>query len=345
MNLNFSYRHDKKEWEKAVLSFSQANFLQSFNWGEFQESIDKKVLRLLAKEDEEVVAVAQMVLEPAKRGSYLAIAGGPVFRRYQDEEKNRELITKVFNEIKRIAKLEKVVFIRFRLQDTQTPLLLKTLKTLGACKAQMHLTADLTLQLNLEKTEDELLKQMRKNTRYSIRQVAKKEVVVKFSKDPKEIKEFYQHQANLAKKHHFVPFSYKFLYQQFLAFVKEDQVLLIHAYKDEKLLASAFVIFYNKEAVYHYGISTVDNARLPGSYACQWSAIKEAKKRGMKYYNFWGIAPEENKEHRFAGVSLFKRGFGGQEVEYLPAFDIPLTPKYYLTKSFEFIRKKTRKLG
>src|SRR5258708_2538933 len=128
----------------------------------------------------------------------------------------------------------------------------------------------------------------------------------------------HRQQLALANKHGFVPFSYDFLHKQFETFVADDHVLLFHAYKNEQLLASAFIIFYHREAVYHYGISTPENDRLPGSYACQWAAIKWAKEQGGKKYNFWGIAPEDKPDHRFAGVTLFKKGFGGSEVQYLP---------------------------
>ena len=141
-----------------------------------------------------------------------------------------------------------------------------------------------------------------------------------------------------------MPFSEKFLTEPFAAFVADDQVVLFQAYEGNTLLAAAFVLFYNGEAVYHYGVSTEANAKLPGSYACQWAAILEAQQRGCTKYNFWGIAPEEETKHRFAGVSLFKRGFGGTEVAYLPARDIALSWKYQLTFWFETLRRKMRRL-
>ncbi len=156
--------------------------------------------------------------------------------------------------------------------------------------------------------------------------------------------QFYQLQAEVAKRHAFVPFSEQFLTEQFAVFAQAGAAALVHAHKDGQLLASAFIIFYNHEAVYHYGVSTELNSTFPGSYAAQWAAIKEAKARGCTRYNFWGIAPADQPQHRFAGVSLFKRGFGGYEVPYLPAHDIVLTPKYWLTYGFEWLRKKTRKL-
>jgi lipid II:glycine glycyltransferase (peptidoglycan interpeptide bridge formation enzyme) len=339
MNLNFLRITEKNIWEQEVVFFREANFLQSWNWGVFQESMDKLVTRLLVQENGKTVSMVQLVLEVAKRGTYLSIAGGPLM-----DWNNEELVKQVFNEIKKIAKEQSAVFIRFRPQAIDSAELRKIVQKNEAVTAQMHLTADLTLQLDLSGLEDEILAQMRKNTRYSIRKADKEGIEVSFSKDENEIRRFCDHQNELAKRHGFVPFSYKFLFNQFSSFIDDDQVILINSFKDGKLLASAFVIFYNGEAVYHYGISTQDNGRLPGSYACQWAAIKEAKKRGCKKYNFWGVAPEDDKKHRFAGVSTFKRGFGGQEVHYLPSHDIPLSAKYRLTSSFEFLRKKARKL-
>lgn len=334
--MSFKEITTKKDWEKIVSNFPKANFLQSFYWGKFQEKLGKKVFRFANRS-----VAFQIVKENAKRGSYLTIAGGPLLN--WDKIKIEEL-KKIINFLKKLSKQENCLFIRFRPQAIDSKDLRKKLKSQKIISAPMHLTADLTLQLNLTKDKEILLKEMRKNTRYEIRQIDKKNITVKQSQDPKKIKEFYNHQIKLAKKHGFVPFGYKFLSEQFNTFLENDNVVLFSSYQGKKLLASAFVIFYNAEAVYHYGISTDDNHRLPGSYACQWAAIQEAQERKCKIYNFWGIAPKEDKDHRFYGVSLFKRGFGGEEVAYLPAQDIPTSILYWPTYLFETYRKKIRKL-
>lgn len=341
MKLIFQEITTKKEWEKIILQFPETNFLQSFQWGKFQEKINKKILRIAAFDKKNLKFAFQIIKETAKRGNYLAIAGGPLLD-WKEISNNdlKELI--IF--LKKTAKKEQCSFIRFRPQTLDTPSLRKTLKQLGSIPAPMHLTADLTLQLDLTKDIETILKEMRKNTRYEIRQIEKKNISVTQSKNPEDIRTFFEQQLTLAKKHHFVPFSYKFLLEQFKTFAEDNNVILFSSFQGKKLLASAFIIFYNKEAVYHYGISTADNHRLPGSYACQWAAIKETKKRGCTKYNFWGIAPKEEKHHRFAGVSLFKRGFGGQEIDYLPAYDIPTSFWYWGVYLFEIIRKKLRKL-
>jgi peptidoglycan pentaglycine glycine transferase (the first glycine) len=329
----------KSDWENFILSHEEANFLQSWNWGVFHQNLGKNVFRFGLFKKPKLVGCVLAIKEEAKRGSHLTIAGGPIL-----DWNNENHFRSFFSLIVETGKNEGCQFIRVRPQVLDTPQIRELFSAHGFKEAPMHLTADLTLQIDLAPTEEELLYKMRKSSRYEIRRAGKLKIEVKKSSNPQDIREFHKHQLALAKKHHFVPFSYEFLHLQFKTFAADNQALLFHAYKDKRLLASAFVIFYNKEAVYHYGISTKDNAHLPGSYACQWAAICEAKRRGIKRYNLWGVAPEDATHHRFAGVSRFKRGFGGKEVAHLPTHDLPLSWKYVFTYIFELGRKKFRKL-
>lgn len=67
---------------------------------------------------------------------------------------------------------------------------------------------------------------------------------------------------------------------------------------------------------------------------------------GIKRYNLWGIAPIGQKNHRYAGVTTFKTGFGGEIVEFVPAGDIVIRPVRYLFNLLvETLREKKRHLG
>lgn len=339
MHITLQPVEDKASWERFISITPEANFLQSWNWGVFQQQLGKRVLRMAVLLDGSQVGAVQLIKEEAKRGTYLAVAGGPLI-----DWNNREVVMAVMTQLIELGKVEKAQFIRFRPQAVSSAELESTVASLGATPAPMHLTADLTLQLDLTQSTDEILAGMRKNTRYEVRRAEKLGITVSTSQDEADIAQLHQDQLYLAEKHGFVPFSYEFWHEQFLAFAADNQVLLFHSYLGEQRLASAFIIFYNKEAVYHYGTSTDANGKLPGSYACQWAAIQEAQRRGCTRYNFWGIAPQDAADHRFAGVSTFKRGFGGVEVPYLPAHDLALSASYQLIRGFEFMRKKMRKL-
>ena len=72
-------------------------------------------------------------------------------------------------------------------------------------------------------------------------------------------------------------------------------------------------------------------------------AMRDARARGIKRYSLWGIVGENETNHRFYGVSQFKRGFGVDELKYLPAHDLVISPiKYLKTWLVETLRRKIR---
>lgn len=328
----------KKEWEDFVAKHSEANFLQSFNWGQFHKALGKKVHRSGFYDRNKLIGVMLSVVEEARRGRYLTIPGGPII-----DFKNKALLRVFLKTIKKMAMHERCAYVRVRPQILSDDFSKSLFKSLGFVNAPIHLHAELTTQLSLDKSEEELLSSMRKTTRHEIKKARTIGIKTKKTRDEKEIKKFYNLQISVSKKKNFVPFSYKFLLEQFRAFAKDNQALLYSATFGEKLLAQAFVIFYSKEAVYHYGVTTKEGHKYPGAYILQWEAIKEAKRRGLERYNFWGVAPKSNIDHRFYSLSVFKRGFAGAEVEYLHAQDFVIDkPRYIINYLIEIVRKKVR---
>ena len=340
MSIQVKNIEEKKIWEDFLATQDEANFLQSYLWGEFHQKIGSKVFYSGFFEGEKLIGVMLSIVEDARRGRYLTVPAGPII-----DWKNSELVEAFGEEVKRVARESGGVFIRIRPQLISDEFSMNLFKKLGFKDAPMHLHAELTNQLDISKTEEELLAQMRKTTRYEIRKGISQNLTVEMSTDPELIEGFYQIQLETAKRQGFVPFPKNFLLEQFKVFAENDKAALFSAYHGKQLLAQAFIIFYGSEAAYHYGVSTEAGREYPGAYLIQWEAIKEAKKRGLKRYNFWGVAPEENKEHRFYRISIFKRGFGGTDVQYLHAQDLPLNKtKYFLNYAVETFRKKSRNL-
>ena len=158
-----------------------------------------------------------------------------------------------------------------------------------------------------------------------------------------DIKEFYQIELQTAGRHQFIAFSEDFLTKQFAAFAKNDEAVLYTAKYNGEILAQNFMIFYGNEASYHYGVSSELGTKMSGAPLLHVEAMRDARKRGIKRYNFWGIVDENDTKHRFYGVSCFKRGFGVEELRYTPAHDIVIRhAKYLLNWTVETIRKKVR---
>lgn len=327
-------------WEEFITSHPEANFLQSWNFYQFHQSRGNQVVLRLIKQNQKIVAAYAGVIENAKRGKHLAIAGGPIL-----DWQNSALVKFVFQDLQSQARKFNCVFARVRPQLELSDHSLGLFKKLGLKPAPLFLSVEHAGILDLTRSEDEIIAGMRQRLRRALKKAAKNQITVETSTDPEKIKLFYQIQLETARRHDFYAFSEDFLTKQFAAFAKDNQAVLYTAKYQDQILAQNFMIFYGSEASYHYGVSSELGTKLSGAPLLHLEAMREARKRGITRYNLWGIVGEDQINHRFYGVSTFKRGFGVTELKYTPAHDLILKPLIYQkTKLIETIRKRRRHL-
>lgn len=331
---------DQAKWDGFVAKRTEANFLQSWDFYEFHRARGKKVMRRLVMSGSKIIGAYAGVVETAKRGTYMAMAGGPIL-----DWDNYELVKMVFDDIREWALKEKCVFVRIRPQLPESEESLALMNKLGLKRAPMYLSVEYAGILDLRKSEEELLAAASQGFRRKLRKASKAEITVETSADPSVVKTFYELEVKHAKRQGFVAFSEVFLTKQFEAFAKNNEVLMYTARKDGEILAQNFMIFYGPEASYHYGVSSDLGTRYSAAPLLHLEAMREARRRGMIRYNLWGIVGVEEKSHRFYGVSEFKRSFGCEELKYTPAHDMILDKKrYQIDKLVEAVRKKVRKV-
>ena len=331
---------NQTEWDKFVTAHQDANFLQSWDFYEFYRSRGFDIVRRgVYDENDQLVGVYAGEVEPAKRGRHLAVAGGPIF-----DWTNQEIKNLIFDDMKLQSKKLKCTFVRVRPQLQNTPENAKIFQQLGFRKAPMYLSVEFAGILNLENSEEEILKNMRQRLRRALRKAEKNQITIEKTSDSKAIHDFYQIELQTAKRHDFYAFSEDFLTKQFAAFAKNDEAVLYIAKLNGEILAENFMIFYGNEASYHYGVSSELGTKYSGAPLLHMEAMRDARKRGIKRYNFWGIVDENDTKHRFYGVSVFKRGFGVEELKYLEARDLVLDKISYYTKTLpiETLRRKVR---
>lgn len=293
------------------------------------------VLRFGLYDGNRLCGLIQLIKVKARRATYLECPGGPVI------DWNINNTSWLFNQLKPIAGTEGASFIRIRPNILAGQKNLELVKAAGLRRAPMHLTAETTWILDLKLSEAELLAGMRKTTRYLIRKAEKLGVVINQSTDEKDIDRLYRLQRETVERKHFVPFSRDYFMAEFKAFLPENIRLFSAEYRG-RLLALAMIIFFGREAVYHYSGSSNEYRQVPASYLLQWEVIKAAKSRGLKQYNFWGFTADPR--HRFYGPSLFKQGFGGRKVDFIPAQDLVVSPAYWPNFILETLRRKWRRL-
>ncbi|MBQ3309423.1 peptidoglycan bridge formation glycyltransferase FemA/FemB family protein [Candidatus Saccharibacteria bacterium] len=329
----------RKKWDDFVTSFEEANFLQSWDFYEFHKSRGNDIVRRIAVDESgKIIGAYAGVVEKAKRGRHLAIAGGPIL-----DWNNQKLVRDIFSDMKTQGEKYSCVFVRVRPQLERSNKAFSLFRDLGLKQAPTFLSVEYAAILDLHKSEEEIIKGMHRRIRYAVNNARNKGFTIEKSTDPKDIHQFYQIELETARRQEFVAFSEDYLTKQFAAFSKNDEAVLYTAKYEGQILAQNFMIFYGNEASYHYAVSTELGTKLSGSPILHVEAMRDARKRGIFRYNLWGIVGEDEKSHRFYGVSFFKRGFGGDELKYLPAHDLVISPvKYLKTKAIETVRKKIR---
>lgn len=328
----------REEWDGFVSKLPEANFLQSWDFYEFHLSRGKEVARRLVVDGEKIIGAYAGVVETARRGTYLAIAGGPLI-----DFRNKKVVKAVFDDIREIGVKNNCVFVRVRPQLPLSEKSLRLMSDLGFKKAPMYLSVEYAGILDLRKSEAEILAGASQGFRRKLRKAEKLDLEIYASDDELAISDFCRLEKKHAERQKYVAFSSDFLTKQFEAFKKNHEVLIYTAKKDGEILAQNFMIFYGPETSYHYGVSSELGTKYSAAPLLHLKAMEEARARGCVRYNLWGIVGTEEKSHRFYGVSEFKRSFGCEELKYTPAHDLILKPgKYHLTKMVESVRKKIR---
>ena len=338
---------NKRDWSAVMKKFPEANFLQSPEYGKMNKLLGCKVVT----DDFDGQGWALMIVRDAKRGRYLEIPCGPLID-WGDEK----IVQAAFRHIREIATEEKCVFVRVRPQLKATRENLAKLSALGLKESPMHLAAEHTVMIDLTAAEEEMLARMRRQTRYEVRRADK--LGLKTAKDNTEelFKEFHSVQAQTAKRQNFVPPDLKTLMAEREAFADRIWIYVVKTGVDsgnkappdipqDAAIAYGLIIGDGREADYYEAASTDLNRKLPGAYALLWQAMRDLKKAGYERFNLWGIAPAGQPHHRYAGVTTFKTGFGGEVVEYVPAHDMVISHlKYLKNYVVETARKKKRHL-
>ncbi|MCX7778749.1 MAG: aminoacyltransferase [Patescibacteria group bacterium] len=296
---------EKEVWQTFISSFEMAPFLQSWEWGDFQESLGRKIWRLGFFKNDQLIGITLLIrmLLPIKK-SYLYCPRGPILR-----ENNIETIKIFFRKINDLAKKENIIFLRFEpLDNFQVSIFNFSFKKIN------DLQPSKTILLDLTKSEKEILENMHPKTRYNIKLAEKKGVRIKIGQSEEEIEIFLKLLSQTAQRDRFQ--THPFNYYRKMFRLDKNFIKLFFAEYQGKIIAGNLMIFFADTATYLHGASDHQHRNVMAPYLLHWTAIKEAKRLCLKYYDFWGI-----DEKKWPGVTRFKKGFGGEIKEYPGTFD------------------------
>lgn len=350
-----------EEWDCALLAAPNASLLQSWRWGEFKREADWSPFRIRVGEplDGEgarppLSVCAQVLFRTVPRLPFpVSIAYIPRWSVHVSDRGGSSAIeTRFWSAVHKEARKRGAIFLKIEpnlalggavgKESVSTEMAARRFRSSG------RLQPARTIVLDLDKSEDDLLKAMKPKTRYNIRLAGRRGVQVRRGVTLDDLRAFHSLLQVTGERDEFGIHEFPYYEEMWRVFGPggDNSALLLladhpgEAERAEGPIAGLLALKFGPEAIYMYGASANRGREHMPTYLLQWEAIRWAREQGAALYDFWGIPdpPSEdegeevsptNTRSGLRGVYWFKKGFGGREIDYPGAYDFVYNPLLY----------------
>ena len=322
-------------------SLSYTHVLQTWEWGEFKRATGGwSVDRLAFQRDAKVVAMASMATRSMGPLKVMVVSKGPALD-YSDSDLAGAVLAELAQRAKRFGvvwlKIDPDVIAAIGLPDSDDDRqdeigcrVTSLLKSGGWRYSDSQVQYRNTLTIDLRRSEDDILAAMSGNTRRKIRVAGKKGVAVRAA-STEDLPLLYQLYRVTAERDRFYIRPLEYYERAWREFVAAGLAQALIAEYEGKAIAHVILFHFGCKCWYFYGASANEERERMPNYALQWEAIKWAKAQGYAVYDLWGAPDVFDESDRMWGVYRFKRGFRGQLVRHIGAWDFAPQPWLYHT--------------
>lgn len=331
-------RVNKQDWNRFLVE-NNGSFLQSFEWGEFQKSLNKKVWRLAIRQDDKIFLIAQIIKEtfPFLNKSLLYLPFGPTFSAEFTEDNPLKVVSNTatqkkiqlfLEKTKQIAKQEDAIFL---LIESLIRITYETWpRKFVVCDSQKRIQPQKVLILDLKNTENEIFNNIARGTRYNIRLAQRRGV--KIISDKTKIEKFYNLLKQTSERQKFSIYPKQYFEKLIDIKGSNFKTELFLAEYNSKIVSGIIMAFFNKAAISLHSASDYNYRQLKANSLLRWHTILQAKNQGCEKYDFWGI-----DEKKWPGLTYHKKTFGGAEFIYPKSMDIVFQKNWH--KIYKAIKK------
>ena len=320
---------EKKDYYEFLKNNKRCHFLQSTEWAQVKDSWKNEIITIRDKDGNIEAGMSILIRKIGFLGSIMYAPRGPIC-----DITNKEVINKLIEKIKEIAKREKAFIFRWDPDVPDTDEEFKKIVTEAGIKLKENINHDINkvlqpkyeMQLTLkDKNEEELLKSFNQKTRYNIRLAGRKGVTVEEGNE-NDIEEFFEILSTTSQRDQFTIRNVNYYKKVYNNMKENGHAKLYFAKYEGKRIAATLEIIYGNKAWYLYGASLREHSNVMPNYLLQWKMMKHAKECGCEYYNFGGVSGYIDEKASGYGVYKFKKGFNPDFIEYVNELNIIFKP-------------------
>jgi lipid II:glycine glycyltransferase (peptidoglycan interpeptide bridge formation enzyme) len=301
-----------EKWNDTLFSRG-GHFLQSSHWGYFQESLGKEIF---AAKGQGWQCLA--ILETSPFGKRIYCPYGP-------HVTSRRALDLAIQSLKILARQSHAAYVRI---EPIGPVNTEDLSICRAWRAPKNTQPRHTWVKNIARTPGDLIAEMSATNRNLYRNAAKKGISVRQSKDPADIDILTTMVHDVAKQTGITPHPDSYYQKMARALLPGAGSLYVAEYKKQPI-AAAFMFDSPTTRYYTHAGSLHNFRKLHAGSPLLVQAILDASKDDKMLFDFVGIAPPDEPDHRWQGFTRFKKSFGGETITYPGTWEIPINPINY----------------
>lgn len=199
----------------------------------------------------------------------------------------------------------------------------------GLARAPADVQPHLSWKVDLRQEEADLLKGMRSTSRNLYRNIHKKGVSFHVSTDPAELPILLGFLAKVSGRADFTAQTDAYLTKAAEVLMPAGAAKLFVARLEGVPIAAALSYDTADTRVYAHAAADDAHRKLNAGIPLLVTMMLDAKASGIAEFDMWGVSPEDEPDHAWAGFSRFKRSFGGAGVEYPGTWDLPVNRLMY----------------
>jgi len=321
-------------WDAFVSNHRAAHPLQLSAWGRLKRAFGWEDVRFAWMEGDEIKAGVQVLFRPLPRARLLPlriayVPKGPLVD-WENETQTRAFLDAVWRYCRRHGAL----LLKLEPEAPDSPQLAARLVRLGFRPSKRTIQPRTTVWIDLTPPEEEILARMKQKWRYNVRLAARKGVRVRKGDDA-DVETFIRLMVMTGERNAFGVHSPEYYRRFWKLFAAEGRVALLLAEYQDEALAALMVVRLAGRAYYLFGASSNRHRNRMPNHLLQWETMRWAKSAGCTHYDLWGApdeigldpnAPIPDSLTGLWGVWRFKRGFGGEVVRYIGAWNRSLAP-------------------
>jgi peptidoglycan pentaglycine glycine transferase (the first glycine) len=231
------------------------------------------------------------------------------------------------------------IFTRFEFLERYSSETVEKLQGIGLRKSFEEVQPEYRQWIHLDRSDEELLSEMKPKGRYNIKVAERNHLQIHFSTDRSAVGRFFSLYQQTSERNRFQGRGLGYFEGLVKLLAKEGvgEVLVIS--KNGTALSAGIFLYWGGVGSYLYGASGGDR-NLMAPYLMHWAAMKRSRERGCRIYDLLAIAPPDRPNHSYASLTRFKTQFGGESVRLLGSWDFIRKPFWYTIYQFAERRRR-----